>query len=132
MIYDYLMKNYYAHYRGEIPIEPTKEQVDAVLLHHPEKIIIVKDKEIRGIGVFVTLTDETYKRIELLDIKRIDVLQALALENGNNVHFLLLCADSLRTILTGLHRVIDIHRPKTLSWWNPSFNKLHRYNLCHQ
>ena len=128
MISQYLMREYYSHCQDK-SLVPTEDEINQALLNHPEKIIIVKDKEIRGVGVFFTLTDETYKRVELLDIKRIDVLQALALENGKNIHFILLCADSLQTILTGLHRVIDIHRPKTVSWWNPSFSKLHKYEV---
>lgn len=129
MISQYLMREYYSKCQDK-SLVPTEEQINNALINHPEKIIIVKDKEIRGIGVFFTLTDETYKRIEMIDIKRIDVLQALALENGRNVHFVLLVADCLNTILIMKQRTKNL-KPKTVSWWNPSFNKLHRYNLCH-
>lgn len=128
MISQYLMREYYSHCKDK-SIVPTEEQINQALLNHPEKIIIVKDKEIRGIGIFFTLTDETYKRIGLLDIKRIDVLQALALENGRNIHFVLIAANSLKTILIMKERVKNM-KPRTISWWNPTFTKLHRY-ICH-
>ena len=82
-----------------------------------------------GIGVFLTLNDETYKRLEMIDIRRIDVLQALALEVGRNVHFVLLVAKDLKTIMRGLRQVIRDFKPKTVSWWNPSFSKLHKYEV---
>ena len=127
MVSEYLMQNYYSHCPRELI--PTKEEIDRALTNHPEKIIVIRDNEIMGIGVFLTLNDETYKRLEMIDIRRIDVLQALALEVGRNVHFVLLVAKDLRTIMRGLRQVIRNFKPKTVSWWSPDFRKLHKYEV---
>ena len=126
---EYLMNNYYAHYKGNrTDVVPTTEQLDAALRNHPEKVVIV-GYPIKGIGIFLLLTDETYERLIHLDITDMSVLVALALENGKNLHFVLLAADSYQTIRVGMRKVIKEHKPKTISWWSPDFKHLHRYNL---
>lgn len=128
MIAEYLMKNYYTHCPDKNLI-PTQEQIDQAVSNHPDKMVIVKDGYIRGAAVFLTLTDETFKRLHMIDITRIDVIQALALENGRNIHFVLVCADGLKTVRIGLRRVIRNFKPKTISWWNPNFTYLHKYEM---
>jgi hypothetical protein len=96
------------------------------MANHPDKIIVVKDKEIRGVGMFLTLSDKTYSFLHNIDLQRIEVLQALATENGKNFHFVILAADSYKTIRIGLRMVMKL-KPNTISWWNPTFTKLHRY-----
>jgi len=127
MISKYLFDHYYSKC-PQRELIPTQEQIDQALERHPDKVIVVKDSEIRGIGIFLTLTDKTFSFLHCIDIKRIDVLQALALENGKNFHFVLLAADSYKTIRIGLRSVMKL-KPKTISWYNPSFTKLHRY-IC--
>ena len=124
-IADYLMKNYYP--RCPEALVPTKEQINQAILNHPEKIIIVRDKGIVGIAIFLTLSDSTYSQLERYDLRDVEVIKELCLETGNNLHFVLLTADSFKTIRLGLKRLIKNLRPKTVSWWNPEFNKLHRY-----
>ena len=123
----YLMDNYYAH-TNRMDIVPTHEQINQAILNHPNKIIVVRDKGICGMAWFLTLSDETYQRLEDIDISRVDVLQALCLENGKNFHFVLLAANGFKTIKIGLRRALKL-KPKTISWWNPNFTKLHRY-IC--
>ena len=80
-------------------------------------------------AVYVTLSDDTYARLEQLDIRNIEIIKALTLENGLNIHFLLLASDSYKTIMIGLRRVIKKHNPRTISWWEPDFSYLHKYNM---
>ena len=129
MISDYLMRNYYAHYKGNrLDVVPTREQINQAILNHPEKLIIVRDGGIKGIAFFVTLSDETYQRLETLDITQIPVIQALAVETGRNFHFLLLTADSYKTIRLGLKRIKKLN-PKTVSWFSPDMKRLHKYEV---
>ena len=128
MIADWLMKNYYARYKGNrMDIVPTRQQINQAILSHPEKIIVVRDGGIKGIAFFFTLSDETYAKLEALDIKEIEVLRQLAQEDGRNIHFVLLATDGFKTTRIGLRRVIKNLRPKTVSWWSPDFKKLNRY-----
>lgn len=126
-IAEYLLTHYYAH-TNRLDLIPTKEQINQAILNHPEKIVVIRRGQIRGIAFFLTLTDETYNRLETLDITKIPMIQALALENGRNFHFVVLAADGYRTIKLGLRKIMKLN-PKTISWWNPSFTKLHRYGV---
>ena len=124
----YLMDNYYAKYKGKRPdVVPTMEQIDKALENHGDKILVVWDEKIKGVGIFLTLSDETYAKLKELDITDITILAGLLLEYGPNIHFVLLCADGYRTIMTGLDQVRRKYHPKTISWWNPDLTKLHEY-----
>lgn len=127
---EFLMKNYYGRYRGTRPdIVPTDEQIDNAIKNHAEKFVVIEDKEIKGVGVFLTLSDETFSKLHELDISKTEVITELIPEHGPNVHFILLSADGIKTILTGLRMVVDRLNPKTVSWWNPEFKKLHIYKI---
>ena len=130
-IADYLYTHYYSHYRGKELIVPTHEQIGQALLNHPDKFIIIQDGDIKGIAMFVMLTDKTYEGILELDIQDIEVLKSMAQENGRNMHFLLLAADGYRTMMKIRKYAKQQFNPKTFSWWNPTLTKLHRYNVCH-
>ena len=129
MITKYLFEHYYSQC-NRLDLIPTPEQIEQALINHPDKIIIIKDSEIRGMCVFFTLTDKTYSFLHNIDIQRIDTLQALALENGKNFHAVLMVSDGYKTMRSMYRNVMKL-KPKTLSWWNPDFTKLHRY-ICHQ
>lgn len=129
LIAEYILNNYYAHYKGNDPIIPTKEQIDLALDNHPDKVVILRDKEIDGVAVFLTLSDETYASLGDFDIRKTEVLVELLHDKGRNIHFILLAAKDLRTIIKGLKSVIKTNNPETVSWWNPSFTKLHRYRI---
>ena len=126
---EYLINNYYSK-TNRLDIIPTEQQIKQAMLNHPDKIMVIRDSGIKGIAWFLKLTDETYNRLHELDITRIDVLQALSLENGDNLHFILVCGQGFKNIRVGIRRAKKLGA-KTISWWNPSFTKLHRY-ICHQ
>jgi len=126
---EYLMTNYYS--RTDNPaIVPTEEQLELSIKNHADKFIVIEDKVIRGVGVFLTLTDDSLDRVmhRKLDIRDVDVLKCLAVETGNNVHFVILAADCYETIRLGLKQVMSLN-PKTVSWFNPQFNKFHIYKV---
>lgn len=128
MITKYLFDHYYSHC-NRLDLIPTHQQIEQAIKNHTDKIIVVGKKEIKGVCIFLTLTDKTYSFLHNIDVQKIEVLQALALENGRNLHGLLVAADSYKTLRV-MHRMALKLKPKTLSWWNPNFTKLHRY-VCH-
>jgi hypothetical protein len=129
-IADFLMDNYYSKYRGEkAGVVPTLEQLEQSITNHPDKFVIVRDDKIKGVAVFLTLSDETYQKLESYDITQVDVVKMLLEEYGRNVHFVLLCADGKRTILAGMSQIRKKLHPKSISWWNPDFTNLHKLNL---
>lgn len=129
-ISEYLLANYYSKYKGDRKdVVPTPQQIDDGYKNHPDKFVIVRDEKIKGIAIFVTLSDETCKMLWNMDITRVDVLNRLLEEHGENVHFVLLCADGMHTILYGIKKVKERTNPKTISWWNPDLNKLHKFRI---
>lgn len=127
MISKYLFDHYYSHC-NRVELIPTTEQIEQAIRNHPDKVMVVENNGIKGVAIFLTLTDKTYSFLHNIDIQKIDILQTLARENGKNFHFVLLAADSYKTIRIGLRNIMTL-KPKTISWWNPSFTKLHRY-IC--
>ena len=122
------MSSYYAHYKGtRTDVIPTREVIEQALAQHADKF--VKVGNIKGMAVFLTLTDETYERLEEFDISKVETLIPMAQERGENLHFVVVAADGLRTIRKGLRKVIRRLNPKTVSWWSPDFKRLHRFNL---
>ena len=125
---EYLMTNYYAHYRGSRKdIIPDSDTLRLGLDNHPEKIIVVEDGDIKGVAVFLTLTDRTYEDLENLDVTDVGIIKRLLSENGRNVHFILLAADSIGTILHGLRMTMRKIKPKTVSWFSPDMKVLHKF-----
>ena len=125
-IKDYLMRNYYS----KTTKKPNENDLLRALETYSDNVICIrKDGEIRGVAVFVTLSDRKYALLSVMDLKDIDTLLALLEEEGHNIHFILVCADSMRTILQGLRQVIRELKPKTVSWYNPDMTYLHQYNL---
>ena len=125
MITKYLFDHYYSH-SNRLDLIPTVEQVEQAIKNHPDKMIVIGKKKIKGMCMFFRLTDKTYSFLHNIDIQKIEVLQALALENGPNFHGVLVAADGYKTLRL-MHKQVMKLKPKTLSWWNPSFTKLHRY-----
>lgn len=127
---DYLMTQYYSKYHGpRNDVVPTIEQLEQGITNHPDKFVIVRDDKIKGVAIFVTLCDETYAILQRIKIGDIEILKRLLREHGPNVHFILLCADGRKTILRGIDYVKRKVNPKTISWWNPDFTKLHKYTV---
>lgn len=127
---EYLMRNYYSKYNGGRPeMIPKPEDLEKALELVPEKIIVIREPEIKGVAVYLTLSDETYKELEKHDISNVNVLSNLIREQGDNIHFVLLAADGLKTIMLGIDEIKKKRRPKSISWWSPDMRRLHRYNL---
>jgi hypothetical protein len=127
-IIDYLMNNYYNVWPGRKEDIPTTDMIKAGLINHPEKFIIIRDDKIKGVAIFLTLSDNTYNALGCIDIDNELALIQLFAEKGDNVHFLLLAADSQRTILRGVKEIKNRLHPKSISWWNPETTRLHKYN----
>lgn len=127
----YLMDNYYAHYKGlRDDVIPTSDQLEQALSNHPDKLVVVRDElGIKGMAVFLRLSDKSYNHLQKMDISQLDVIKALLPEDGDNFHFVLLAAGDFKTIMSGLRKVIKSQKPRTISWWDPEYTKLHRYNL---
>ncbi len=126
----YLMYNYYSKYKGgHKDVVPSIEQIENGYKNYPDHFLIIKDDKIRGVAVFVTLCDKTVETLCTLNINRVDVINKLLLEQGRHVHFLLLCADGMITILRGIRELKKKVNPKTISWWNPDLTKLHTYKV---
>lgn len=127
---EYLIENYYSKYQGpRQDIIPTVEQIELGYKRFKDNFVIVRDDKIKGVAIFLTLSDKTYMHLKKYDISQIDVLSILLQEHGDNVHFVLLCADGIKTILYGIQEVKKRRNPKTISWWNPDLNKLHKFNV---
>ncbi len=131
-ISQYLFDNYYSKYKGKrTDVVPTPAQAMMAVMNadRDDKIVVVRDDKIRGVAVFVTLSDETYAKVRHLDITAVDILTDLFKESGPNIHFVLLCADGWKTILYGIDKVKAKYDPKTISWWNPDLSQFHEYKF---
>lgn len=125
----YLKENYYPRYaqaREHVPDDKTL--MTALEIHASKVIVVYKGEAIAGVGIYLTLDDDTYEHIESFDMSRVDVLSRLLVQTGQNFHFVLLTADSSATIRTGL-RIAKALNPKSISWWNPEMTRLHKLNL---
>ena len=130
-VVQYLMDNYYAKYDGfRKDVIPTVDELDRALCNYPDRLVVVQDAmRINGVAIYLTLSDNTYNRLKDLDITQIDVIKELLPEDGDNIHFVLLCAGDFSSILKGLKETIKKRNPKTVSWFSPDLKQLHRYKV---
>jgi hypothetical protein len=127
---EYLMINYYNKYNGSrSDVIPDIDTLECGLKNHSDKIVIIRDEKIKGVAIYLTLSDETYDLMSNLDITRLDILTRLLKEEGRNVHFVLLAAKGINTILLGIKEIKRRLNPRTISWWDPELKRLHKYNL---
>ena len=105
------------------------EEIDKAIENRPDRVVVIRDGGIIGVGIFVTLFDETYKNLENLNPKDVNVLIRFFQETGNNIHFLLIATEGFKNIMLLGEEVRKITTPKTVSWWNPGMTKLHKYKL---
>ena len=118
----------------------TKEQVRNLLENYSNQIVVVRDNDgIKGVSFYLKLTDETFEGIKnkILDITNIDMINKCLQEKGNNIHFILLIADGVKTIINGLREIIKRENPKSISWFSPNMKnlfirKIREVELCHQ
>lgn len=110
----------------------SREDVKKFLFKYAgRKILIIENLRIRGIGIYFKLTDETLAKIETgeLDLTKIETVNKCLHEDGENIHFFLVIADGVKTILKGLR--ISIKDAKTVSWFSPDMKQFFiRRELC--
>lgn len=126
----YLQEHYYSKYAGIMPeMVPDNQTLIRALNLHNDKVVVVCDgDEIKGVAVFLTLSDETFKKIDTFNLVDVGVLGKLLHEKGPNLHFIVLTAKNFEVIRKGIRKVKKLN-PKTISWWNPDMSKLHKYTL---
>lgn len=122
---DFLFTRYYKKHTGKVP---TLNEIERAVFNHGDKMLIVKDDNIKGVALFLRLTDKTYENLKELDLTKEAILFNLLMEYGDNLHFCLLVADGYKTIMTGMRKVVSKYKPKTVSWWNPDMTMLHSYS----
>jgi len=128
---DYLMRNYYNKYNPAdygLP-QITKEMVEMMVEKYADKIVVIRNPDIKGVAVYMTLTDITYENLDLIDLSDPEVIAELLKEEGNNLHFFMVCGSSVKNILQGIREVKRRHKPKTISWFNQDLSYLHKYNM---
>lgn len=86
-----------------------------------DKLIIIKDRIFRGGAIYLKLSDNMIRNI-FTGEKTIEDMDDLIKDNGDNIHFIFVKADSLRIILKGLRTVIKNENPKTISWFKPDLS----------
>ena len=100
----------------------------ALEMNEDKIVVILKDGEIVGCALYLTLTDDSYKAIDKLNIADTTTLARLLKETGDNLHFIMVAARDMSTIRCGMRKVKREKKPRTVSWWNPNMTKLHRYS----
>ena len=95
--------------------------------------------EQEGFAFYVKCSDDVLDKISanpgyILDTQNlIDVFKS----KGDNVHFFGVVSTKTsgrvtKGILQGIKDTIIKENPKTISWWNPTMDRFHRRNICHQ
>ena len=124
----------YSHIRNNFPMWQILSFID----RNSNKIIVYRDKhdELVGAGMFLTLTDESLLNIinERKLTENRDIAREFLKEEGNNIHFVFVVADSAKTILSGLRFIIKEKNPDTVSWYNPEgkLTFIQRNKICQQ
>ncbi len=107
-------------------------QLLSLLDKNEDKVIVVRENTVlMGCGMFVRISDEQLWKLQygFIDLTKPNEIQELLNSKGENIHFLYLLADGIKTILKGLREVIKKENPKTVSWFNPSMTKFHKFTL---
>lgn len=122
----FFIDEYFKKYK-HIENIPEDDVVEKIIEMNIHRIITVKENDkYVGAALFLTLTDETYDRLEKLEICNEDVMTILMKEEGKNAHFIIVAGDGVRTLLKGLRKLEGY---KTASWWDPEMRRLHKYKL---
>ena len=125
----YLLDNYYTKYKGIHEI-PEKTMLIKALDIHDDKIVVVHEGDkIIGVALFLMLTDETYEKINDFNVFNVDTLRGMLMENGDNIHFILVTTTGIKNIKAGIRAVKKAKHPKTISWWDPDNKRIHKYNM---
>ena len=113
-------------------------QILSLLDRNEEKVVAIKDeKNFKGAAMYLRITDNSLWKLITGQIKidNIDDMKNLFEEKGDNIHFIYVLSDSMKTTLRGLKMVIKKERPHSVSWYKPDMS-IHILNLrseiCHQ
>ena len=102
------------------------EQLLNLFTIHKDKVICVREAgEIKGVGFFLRLSDESFNKLGTLDIFTVDVMRELLKENGDNIHFIQIAADSVKTLVRGLRLLREREHPASISGYHPDMKKLY-------
>ena len=125
-IVDYLITNYYE----KLGLMYERQYLTYALEKLKDKTIVIRrGGNIVGVAVYLALTNDSYlKFVDRTEYSPNDV-DDLSKENGENVHFILVCTNGSDVILEGLKEVIKCHSPRIVSWWNRDRSKLNKYRL---
>lgn len=129
-ILDYVWMNYYGKINlpKDLKKRIRKDVLRESLMNLEDRMIIIrKDKEIALVAIYYTLSDESYAKLEEVDMTLEDVVRGLAYDHGNNIHFILVAGGGYATIRMGIEEVKRRCNPKTISWWSPDMKRLHKY-----
>lgn|SRR3990167_10319639 len=124
---DHILKNY-----PKLTNQVSRWQLLSLLDRNEDRVVIIKENEkIKGSALYLQLTDETLWQIKygFIDLKNPETVNRMLREQGDNIHFLYVLADGVKTILRGLREVIKKENPKTVSWYNPEMTKFNKFNL---
>ena len=124
---DHILRNY-----PKLTNRIARWQLLSLLDRNEDKVIIVKENGlIKGSALYLKLTDETLWKLEygFIDLRNPEIVNQMLKERGDNIHFLYVLANGVRTILKGLREVIKKENPKTVSWYNPEMTKFNKFNL---
>ena len=124
----YLVAEYFAKLFPD-QVQDKQMLVTALNLHKDKVVVVHENEKITGVAVFLTLTDESYAKIEQFDLTNLEVLKLLLLEHGKNFHFILWTAKHISDILVGVRVLKRERQPKTLSWWTPDMKRLVKFCL---
>jgi len=102
-----------------------------VILLKDKIITIVGESGLIGVGIYLTLCDDTHEIIECIDVRNPNVVKELYSQEGKNVHFIIVCGNGTKNAFKYMRmcirQTIKIEGAKTVSWWNPTMTKLHKY-----
>jgi len=97
-----------------------------------DKVAFIKEDGILvGVAFYFKLEDNTLKGVEhgFISLEDPELIAQLLEQNGRNIHFLGVLADSGRIVLKGLRGVIKKENPKTVSWFKPDMKEVHFIKL---
>ena len=90
-----------------------------ILERYKKNIIIERRKgKIVGVAIFIKVNDKYIDDIERGEIKYNRIDELFLVPYGNNVLFIGVVADGVRTVLRGLKNIIKKEKPRRLCWYN--------------
>lgn len=108
-----------------------KQIIDFLELFKDNTVIVNKDGNIIGIGFYLRLNDWLFEQIKnrQFDIRKPENIIICFDNEGSNIHFIGVVANSSRVILKGLRKVIKTEAPKSISWFSPNMEDFFTKNI---